>query len=315
LASHHIPFDLVLPPGGQAGLFSFLPVGALVFPLLAIRSGFHRAHESCDRNPRALRLIRILFSMIYIGIASLIAWAAISYPVKPITYFVPINALALTLIASFGIDSSKKVNKFSPARVATRVLAVALGASSLVLGINMALHLKTIKELTLVLQPGWLGGIALFCLSVLYIPNAILATFSYLAGPGFAVGTDTLISPLSHRISEIPALPLLGALPTRASPLALLGTLGLVACGVALYRSTLWRSRIAVAQALLFCIGAIALLGYLSSGSLLTKSLGTVGVSTWQLTLFIGAELGLGVFLAWSAPLLFEALRNRVQRS
>ncbi len=314
LASHHIPFDLVLPPGGEPGLFSFLPLGAIIFPLLAIRSGFNRGFDLCDRDPRTLRLLRILFCLFYPGIAALISWGSISDPVKPITYFVPINTLVLILIASLGIDSKRRKKDFSPVRIAVRILAVALGASSIALGISLTIHLKTVENLTLVLQPGLLGGVALFVLSTLYIPNAILATLSYLAGPGFAVGTNTLISPLTHDISQIPALPLLGGLPTGPHPLGLLGVLGLVGCGIALYRSTLWHSRIAIGQAFLAALCTIALLAFLSSGSLLTSSLATVGVSPWQLTLAFGAELGLGVLLAWLVPLSMEALRNRVGR-
>jgi hypothetical protein len=226
---------------------------------------------------------------------------------------VPINTLVIVLIASVGIASPKRTDGFSSMRVAIRILAVALGASSLVLGISIVIHLKTIRELTVVLQPGLLGGIALFILSVLYIPNAILATLSYLSGPGFAIGANTLISPLSHNISQIPALPLLGALPTRPHPLALLSAFGLVGCGIALYRSTLWHSRSTIWKALLFAISAVGLLGYLSSGALLTNSLRTVGVSTWQLTLSFGVEVLLGVLLAWLVPIAFEATRNKTK--
>ena len=314
LACHHLPFELILPPAGQSGLFSYLPVGAIFFPILAIRSGFARSFERCDRDPRALRLIRILFSIFYLGGAALITWASISYAVRPVTYFVPINTLVILLIASVGIASPKRSDGFSPWRVGIRILAVALGASSLVLGISMAIHLKTIRELTVVLQPGLLGGAALFFLSVLYIPNAILATLSYLSGPGFAIGANTLISPLSHNISQIPALPLLGALPTRPHPLALLSALGLVGCGIALYRSTFWHRRSTIVKASLFAIGAVALLGYLSSGALLTNSLRTVGVSPWKLTLSFGVELLLGVLLAWLVPLVFEATRNKIKK-
>jgi hypothetical protein len=314
LGAHHVPFHLVLPPSAQAGLLSYLPLGALLFPLLAARSGLKRAFDRCDRDPRSLRLIRALFSIFYIGFAVLLALGSNSQAVKPIFYFVPLNSFLIVLVASIGIGSVQKRKDFSASLVALRIISVALGSSALVLGFTMVFHLQTIKNLTIVLEPGLLGAILLFILSILYMPNAILATLAYLVGPGFAVGAHTLVSPLTHRISEIPALPLLGALPTGRHPLALLSILGMIGCGVALYRSTVWHSRRALGETLFFTISLFALLSLLSSGSLLTRALGSVGVSPWKLTASISGELLLGLFLAWSIPLLVETSRNRIAK-
>ena len=48
LGAHHLPFTLSLPPAGTPGLLSYLPLGALIFPILAIRSGFARSMEKLD---------------------------------------------------------------------------------------------------------------------------------------------------------------------------------------------------------------------------------------------------------------------------
>lgn len=314
LGAHHVPFHVVVPPAGLPGLFSYLPLGALVFPLLAIRSGLKRAFDGCDFNPRALRLIRILSATCYSGLATLLAWASTSHAVTPILYLVPLISISLVLVASIGIDSSRQPQKFSPIRLALNLLVVAMGLSSLALGVSMFFHLGTIENLTVVLQPGLLGGLLLFVLMVLYIPNAVVATFAYAIGPGFSLGSDTLVSPLTHRVLEIPALPILGALPTGRHPLFLLCALVVVAAGVVIYFATMMHSVRALAQTYAYAVGGVAVLSVMSWGSLLTRSLSSVGVTPWLVTLYVALELLGGVLLAWSIPLLFGQLRNKVVR-
>ena len=48
---------------------------------------------------------------------------------------------------------------------------------------------------------------------------------SYLLGPGFAIGSGTLINPAVHRIGEIPAFPLLAAIPTNTNKFLFIGVL------------------------------------------------------------------------------------------
>ncbi|HEX5861852.1 MAG TPA: DUF6350 family protein [Nocardioides sp.] len=58
------------------------------------------------------------------------------------------------------------------------------------------------------------GEATLFVLvSVLVLPNAVLFSGSYLLGPGFAVGTGTVVSPTVVALGPLPMFPLLAALP------------------------------------------------------------------------------------------------------
>lgn len=50
-------------------------------------------------------------------------------------------------------------------------------------------------------------------LTALLLPNALAFTGSYLAGPGFTVGAQTLVSPSAVSIGALPMFPLLAALP------------------------------------------------------------------------------------------------------
>jgi hypothetical protein len=64
------------------------------------------------------------------------------------------------------------------------------------------------------------GAVGLLGLGAMLLPNAVAAVLGLAAGPGFSVGTGTLISVHGISLSPVPALPLLAALPdTQAVPL------------------------------------------------------------------------------------------------
>jgi hypothetical protein len=64
------------------------------------------------------------------------------------------------------------------------------------------------------------GAVGLIALGVLLLPNAAAAAIGLAAGPGFAVGSGTLVSVHGVTLGAVPALPLLAALPdTQAVPL------------------------------------------------------------------------------------------------
>jgi hypothetical protein len=64
------------------------------------------------------------------------------------------------------------------------------------------------------------GALGLLGLEVLLLPNAAAAVLGLAAGPGFSVGSATLVSVHGVTLGAVPALPLLAALPdTQAVPL------------------------------------------------------------------------------------------------
>ncbi len=63
------------------------------------------------------------------------------------------------------------------------------------------------------------SGTALFALlSTGVLPNAVVFSGSYLLGPGFAVGAQTLVSPTAVVLGPLPLFPLLAALPDDGTP-------------------------------------------------------------------------------------------------
>lgn len=63
-----------------------------------------------------------------------------------------------------------------------------------------------------------LSGFALGLLQVLFFPNLIMWALSWLSGPGFAVGANTIVSPQEVVLGPLPNLPILGALPQTTAP-------------------------------------------------------------------------------------------------
>jgi len=311
LAAHHVPFNLLLPPANQPGFLSYLPLGAMIFPIIAIRSCFIRARARIDDDGQHIRLLRSLFSILYAGIAALLAWGSSTWAIRPVLYYIPLTMIPMVWLATMNLRVGERRRYFEGVNLAMRLIAIAMGVSSLVLGISLAFHLTTIQNLIVVLQPGWLGGVLLFIFNLLYLPNAVVATLAYLVGPGFAIGAHTLVAPLTHRIFEIPAVPVLGALPTGRHPMVLLSAIVVCVAGVVLYRRSIAYGAKSLLVSFISFASAVALISYLSSGALLTKVMGSVGVSIWQVTLAIALELGVGIFFAWAIPAAVNSMSQR----
>jgi hypothetical protein len=62
------------------------------------------------------------------------------------------------------------------------------------------------------------GGLLYTLVVAAVAPNAVLLGGAYLLGPGFAVGTGTLVSPFAVTTGPLPAFPLLAALPAGGTP-------------------------------------------------------------------------------------------------
>lgn len=87
------------------------------------------------------------------------------------------------------------------------VVAAALLLGSLVLDGGAAL--SVLSQLGTNLP----GGILFVLASLLVLPNAVVLSGAYLVGPGFQLGTGTLVSPTVVALGPVPLFPLLAALP------------------------------------------------------------------------------------------------------
>ncbi|MCF8555305.1 MAG: DUF6350 family protein [Candidatus Planktophila sp.] len=300
IGAHSIPFDLSLPPSGLAGHLSYLPLGALIFPVLAIRNGVARTIERLDNDSSLVAPARAVFAAGYTLFALAASLFSKTESIRPVWYFALIYVLPFSLLCAATVG--RRVALGQGFLYGSRIIALLLGVSAIVFGLLLLMNISVVKNLTTVLQPGIFGGFLLLILNILYIPNAIVSTLAYFSGVGFAVGSGTLVSPLSFRLNKIPAMPLLGALPDGKSMISLIGILFVVAAGALLVTWTISLNQKVLIQSLIVAVLLAAFVGYSGSGALITDAMSAVGVSTWKFTLAIAAELGLGALLALYIP-------------
>jgi len=232
LGAHQVPFSLALPPANIAGYLSYLPLGAMVLPIFAIRSGINRVIDRLDNDTSLLQLARLLFAIEYSVAAMLLSYFSSTQSVKPVWYLAPVFVFPLVLVTAATVG--RRLVFGQAVLYGSRALALLLGITSIILGISIFTHLSTVKNLTTVLEPGILGGLLLLLLNILYIPNAVVATLGYFSGAGFAVGSGTMVAPWRFDLNSIPAFPLLGALPTGKSLFALFGIVLVILAGALL---------------------------------------------------------------------------------
>jgi len=290
LGAHHIPFFL---NGTATGYLSYLPIGAMLLPFFALRSGFGRAISKLHGDFHNLASVRTIFASQYALLVTLLALASRSPGVSSQWYLAPVFAFSIAYLAA--LTAGTRFRMSQAVSYATRVLAIFLGASFIFLAISIFMNLTTFKNISIVLQPGFFGAILLFALNLFYLPNLAVSVLAYFTGTGFAVGAGTLVSPFTHRLGEIPALPILAVLPTSSTKWALVAVAFVIALGALMAAWTMTSSTQALVQAIVLLAISISLIAYLASGSLMTNAMSAVGVSIWKLVLSLIIELGIGV--------------------
>jgi hypothetical protein len=308
LGSHLVPFKLSLAAGFSTGALSYLPIGAAILPWLAIRSGYKRASEFSN-NPRGSRTFVVFF---YTAIATLAATFSQSENIKPDLILTPVFVLILGLSATINYQSSF----FHKFKFITYAFMSLLGLSTLVIGVSLILHFEIVKSLAIVIQPGIMGGILFTILQLLYLPNFALAGLSYFFGPGFSLGLGTLISPITLDLNSLPAIPLLGSLPTTEYPLLLIALI-LPVLIVALnqlrvsleYKEFKVRQSEILLSAIPFLI-LITLFSFLAGGTLITQDMHPVGVTWWKLPALFGAIQLLTLIFGLYLPKLVKVIRS-----
>ena len=292
LGAHHIPFALSIPPAGTAGYFSYLPWGAIAIPFIAIRTTFNRALDRLQGDYHDINGVRLIFAIFYSLIVTALAYLSKSEAVHPEWYFAPIFALLVALVAV--LTCGQRPSMSQPFQIAVRLFSILLGGSLIAVGVMVLVNLDTVKNISTTLQPGIFGGLLLLLLNILYLPNAAIALLSYVAGSGFAVGRGTLVSSWWYHIDQLPAIPLLGILPTQRHPLAITLAMIFIAVGALLAYWTLNSGIQLALQTAIFFTAILFLLAYLSSGSLMTYEMGAFGVSVWKFGITALLEMALG---------------------
>ena len=280
LGSFLVPFILHLAPAHAPGLLSVLPIGGAIFPVLAARNGFKRSVIAVGSE----RAARIFFSLWMAIFGAAAAWLSATSDIKASMSYAPVYVLIITVLSTINYRSEF----FAFLRIPLALAAIIAGVASIAIGISLAAHFSITRNVTVLLEPGWIGGALLLVLQVLYIPNFIITMISYATGLGFSLGSGTHISPQHVTLHQIPAIPIMGALPSGTHPLYLLSIAFIVIC-VAVLIFNIKRSYVGLtdqtkwlAWTRLVSGVCVLALSFLASGELLTPALNPVGVTWWK---------------------------------
>ncbi len=323
LVGHLVGFAI---PGGHVSL---LPLGLVVLPgLLLFRSGKWLARSCALSRPRQSFRAGVAVAGPYAAICGTLALIGQTETVRPSMVQALVAGFLLAFVAA-GLGTLRQVLRDErisvrrllrqmPARPRSLVVGT-LSASGVLLlagtGLFIAALVVGFGEVAVVtreLSPGMVGGALLIVGQLLYLPNAVIFGASYAVGPGFAIGTDTMVAPTGVAVGPVPLFPMLGALPDNgAAPAHSLVVLaapflaGIVG-GVLTQRSApaatgeaapLWGLACGVTTGLMF-----AALAAMAGGPLGAERLTEVGPSPWQVGLVTALEVGVAAAIAaWVA--------------
>lgn len=91
-------------------------------------------------------------------------------------------------------------------------IAALIAGGALALAVALITNFGSAVAVAAMATPGWVDGLGMATLGVLYLPNAVVAASGYVTGVGFEVGPGTY-SPFATSTVELPAVPLLAAAP------------------------------------------------------------------------------------------------------
>lgn len=203
------------------------------------------------------------------------------------------------------------------------VLAGLIGVGALAVAVALVLGGGEVIALFETANVDLVGAIVLALGQLAYLPTLIVWGIAYVAGPGFALGVGTSVSPAGTQLGIVPGVPILGILPEQPSPWLLL--LGLLPLALGAFAGWVVRSRLAVAEKVsafdapsehepasarfgiavgiaLVAAGGVALLSWLASGSLGPGRLAEVGPTPGPVALAVGLEVLVGASILLLSP-------------
>ncbi len=203
-----------------------VPLGLTVLCLyVAYRLGRWAAATSEAEEPRAVLLGAVVLAGVYGVVAVVTAVLASAPAAEP--------HLGRAFVGGFGVgllgggpgvlagsgharDWWRRVPEGARAAVLGGLAGPLLvgAASAVVLATALLLHLGSAATVLSRLHVDTAGGLLYTLVVAMLTPNAVLLTGSYLLGPGFALGSGTLVSPSAVVLGPVPAFPLLAALPS-----------------------------------------------------------------------------------------------------
>jgi len=217
-----------------AGRIGMLPLGLAALPgVLLWRAGRAVARVQSFARPAAANHASGPGQAIAVAIAVAVPYALLAGALAVVSRSalasasVPQAVLAAFAVAfvAAGIGAARALGPWSqhgartPPRTRSVVagsvgsLAVFTAAGSLTTAMTLASHLHQFTATYRLLGPGLVGSGLLLLAQLAYLPNAVIWSIAYMLGPGFAVGTGTVVAPTGSVTGRLPAFPLISALP------------------------------------------------------------------------------------------------------
>ncbi|NIK62364.1 DUF6350 family protein [Kribbella shirazensis] len=207
------------------GRISIAPLGlTLFFAWCLYRGGKSAVRSSAADRTRDLIALAGSFAVVY-GLGGLVvALFTAEGPLKvsPLAAFLGAFSLALLAGAAGIVVESGAADDIAdatpaglrdavPAAMAAVLTVIAL--ASVLYAVLLAIHFSRITGMLELLNAGVIGSVVLFAICLMLVPNMVLYVVAFLAGPGFQLGTGTTIAPTGVDVGNLPALPLLAAVP------------------------------------------------------------------------------------------------------
>jgi len=217
------------------------PLGlTVVLALFLYRGGRFATRASGAVETRELLKVAAVLSVAYGLGALLVAVLASddSAKVSPLSAFLGAATLALIggtagilvesgLLVELATATAHWVRQMVAGALAAT--ATVLAAASLLYAVSLVAHFSRITTMLEALDAGPIGSLVLFAICVVLLPNAILYAAAFIAGPGFQLGVGTTVAPTGIDLGNLPALPLLAAVPDDgATPTYLLALTAVV---------------------------------------------------------------------------------------
>ena len=200
--------------------------------------------------PLATGLFFIGYALVAVGVATLTASVETTLSVPSVILW----SLTMTLAfagPAIAIGSGRAAiwATFVPAVIrqgaatAIAILTAFLALSTVVFLVSLAFGIGEAATMMSQLHLGAGEGIVYAIANGGFLPNATLFSGSFLLGPGFAVGGNTLVSPGAVVLGPLPLFALLAALPGIGTPGALLSSVVWLPPLVAALATMWWQRR------------------------------------------------------------------------
>jgi hypothetical protein len=317
LVGHHVGFSF-----RGAGRIGLLPLGLVLLPgALLWRAGGWVVRAGQVRRLRHVGYAAVALAVPYalltaaLALASRSALESSSLP-QSVAWGLLLALAAGGLGGARALAPWPQLVRLLPERPRSMVVGVAgalatlAGGGALLAGISLTVHLHEAAVLERDLAPGAVGSVLLVLLQLSYLPNAVIWAIAFSLGPGFAFGSGTAVAPTGSALAQLPAFPMLAALPpglhaavpgwieptVLAMPYlaGVLGGLLLIraAPALALDAAPLWGLACGAVSG-----GVLGLLAAVSGGPLGDGRLAAVGPSAWQVGAVSALEIGVAAAL------------------